>query len=80
MTAYPWRITSRISLPTLDNKGVMAALNTAVTTECLYWGVNYYDSTTDRQIELKRIGSPPAGEMTTFRALFYGQPSTGSVS
>jgi hypothetical protein len=79
VTVYPWRITSRVSLPTLDNKGIMDALNTAVTTECLYWGVNYYDSTTDRQIELKRIGSPPAGEMSTFRWLVYGQPSSGSV-
>ena len=75
---YPWRISSRYSLPTLDVKGVMAALNSAVTAEGVYWGVNYYDSTTVRQIELKRIGSPPAGEMTTFRGLLFGQPSAGS--
>ena len=74
LPVYPWRTSGLYAItPTNDIYGWMSTLVTALNAEGVYWGVNFSDLVGGAQsVEVKRIGSPPSGELSSVRVLFYG--------
>jgi hypothetical protein len=76
-----WRQSSIKLLPTLDYPGALQALRDLIVSDGYWWGVNSSSFVAPKYIELKRINSPPAGELTTARALITQgtSPAAGAV-